>query len=113
MEQSETLGRDGQCSQNEEAKASVGNSSAIEESTRHLGAEVVVVFFKQLMLLIEVGGNQDLHKRFRIYKNKVIGSSLVSIFKNTAILVRKVNQRMELLRAVWEFGFSMNEIGHL
>ena len=36
MEQSETLGGDGQGSQNEEAKASVENSSAIEESTRHI-----------------------------------------------------------------------------
>ena len=33
--------------------------------------------------------------------------------ENTAILVKKVNQRMQLLRAVWGFGSSISEMVHL
>ena len=57
MDQSETVSGGIQCSRNEEAETSVGNSSSVEESTGHLGAEVVVVFFRHWKLLIEGGGN--------------------------------------------------------
>ena len=47
---------------------------------------------------------------------KILGvtvSNDLSWHENTAILTKKVNQRMQLLRAVWSFGSNISEMVHL
>ena len=49
-------------------------------------------------------------------KIKILGVTInnqLNWDENTAILVRKVNQRMQLLRAVWSFGSNISEMVHL
>ena len=49
-------------------------------------------------------------------KIKILGVTVTNQLdwsENTAILVKKVNQRMQLLRAVWGFGYSISEMVHL
>ena len=49
-------------------------------------------------------------------KIKILGVTVTNQLdwsENTAILVKKVNQRMQLLRAVWGFGSSISEMVHL
>ena len=49
-------------------------------------------------------------------KIKILGVTMTNKLdwsENTAILVKKVNQRMQLLRAVWGFGSSIQEMVHL
>jgi hypothetical protein len=48
-------------------------------------------------------------------KIKILGVTVTNKLdwsENTAILVKKVNQRMQLLRAVWGFGSSIQEMVH-
>ena len=51
-----------------------------------------------------------------VNKMKILGVTInnqLSWDENTSILVKKVNQRMQLLRAVWAFGSNSQEMVHL
>ena len=51
-----------------------------------------------------------------VEKMKILGVTVTNKLdwsENTSILVKKVNQRMQLLRSVWGFGCSNKEMVHL
>ena len=54
--------------------------------------------------------------RNRVDKIKILGVTVTNQLdwsENTDILVKKVNQCMQLLRAVWGFGSTLSELVHL
>ena len=82
-----------------------------EKKTRALIINITHIYLFSTIIILK--GDESIEI---VDSRKIIGVTInnqLSWNKNTAILVRKVNQRMQLLTTVWTFNIKIPEMVHL